>query len=219
MRARASKQRTTNPPGQTGEVRFLPVPPGDAALVNAVRAKQPGAWEVLFERYGAYVERLIVRVVGLDAEVPDLINEVFARALEGFDNLKDPLALKGWLGSIAVFTARVWIRNRGSRRKWLHFFAPHDLPDVPAAIAPPEVSQTLDRTYALLQGMAPDERIAFTLRFVDGMELQEIAATTGVSLSTIKRRLSRAESSFRRRASRDSLLSERLAESERWREK
>jgi RNA polymerase sigma-70 factor (ECF subfamily) len=205
------------PPAPPGEVRFLPLPPGDMALVAAVHARQRGAWETLFDRYGSYVERLIVRVVGLDAEVPDLINEVFARALEGFDHLKDPMALKGWLGSIAVFTARGWIRDRGSGRRWLNFLSPDDLPDVPTADVPPEVNEILQRTYALLTGMPTDERIAFTLRFVDGMELQEIAETTEVSLSTVKRRITRAERWFLKRASRDAVLSERVAESERWR--
>lgn len=200
-------------------MRFLPIAPGDAALVAALRARQRGAWEALFDRYGAYIERLVVRVIGLDSEVPDLIHEVFARALEGFDQLKDPAALKGWLGSISVFTARVWIRNRGSRRRWLNFTAPHDLPEVPANVASPEVSETLGRTYALLEGMPADERIAFSLRFIDGMGLAEIAELAGVSLSTVKRRLSRAEHSFLRRANKDALLSERVAASERWRQK
>ncbi|HEY3592218.1 MAG TPA: RNA polymerase sigma factor [Polyangiaceae bacterium] len=182
----------------------------------AILAKQPGAWDMLFDRYGTYVERLIVRVVGFDTEVPDLINEVFARALEGVDHLKDPSSLKAWLGSIAIFTSRVWIRNRGSRRRWMHLFSPHEMPDVPAAIAPPEVSQTLQRIYAVLQELGTDERIAFTLRYIEGMELHEIAENTGVSLSTVKRRLSRADNIFLKRASRDSLLSERLAESARW---
>jgi RNA polymerase sigma-70 factor (ECF subfamily) len=78
------------------------------------------------------------------------------------------------------------------------------------------VSQTLQRIYAVLQELGTDERIAFTLRYIEGMELHEIAENTGVSLSTVKRRLSRADNIFLKRASRDSLLSERLAESARW---
>lgn len=206
-------------PAAGGEVRFLPLPPGDAALVAAVRAGQRGAWAALFDRYGAYVERLIVRVVRLDSEVPDLIHEVFARALEGIDQLKEPTALKGWLGSITLFTARAWIRKRGSRRRWLNFTAPDELPEVPANSASPEVSETLERVYALLDGMPVDERIAFSLRFIDGMGLAEIAEVAGVSLSTVKRRVSRAEHSFLRRASKDALLCERVALSERWRQK
>ncbi len=96
----------------------------DALLVAALQAGRADARRLLFERYGNYVERLVVRVLGLDAEVPDLINEVFARALERIAHVADPAALKGWLGSVALFTARAFLRDRRSRRRFLGFFWP-----------------------------------------------------------------------------------------------
>jgi DNA-directed RNA polymerase specialized sigma24 family protein len=104
-----------------GVVRLMPLATSDAALVASLLTHQPGASELLFDRYGPYVERLIVRVVGLDAEVPDLIHEVFARALEGVNVLRDSTALKGWIGSVAIFTARAFLRNRRTRRHWVRF--------------------------------------------------------------------------------------------------
>jgi RNA polymerase sigma-70 factor (ECF subfamily) len=41
-----------------------------------------------------------------------------------------------------------------------------------------------------------DERVAFALRFIDGMELTAVATACNVSLATIKRRLSRAQRTF-----------------------
>jgi RNA polymerase sigma-70 factor (ECF subfamily) len=67
--------------------------------------------------------------------------------------------------------------------------------------------------------MPADERIAFALRFIDSMELQEIAEIVKVSLSTVKRRLQRAERMFLQKARQDALLSERVAESVRWRQR
>lgn len=190
--------------------------PSDALLVAALRAGRGDAQRLLFERYGDYVERLIVRVLGLDAEVPDLINEVFARAFERIDSLSAPSALKGWIGSIALFTARAFLRDRRSRRRFLGFFAPEELPEVPVTGAPAEVSLALFRTYQVLEQFPADERIAFALRFMDGMGLSEIAEMTQVSLGTVKRRLTRAEERFVSAAGRDPLLRERMANSERW---
>jgi len=65
--------------------------------------------------------------------------------------------------------------------------------------------------------LPPDERLAFILRFVDGMKLREVAKICGVSLSTIKRTLSRAERRFLAVTRRDPLLHERLRASSRWR--
>ena len=182
----------------------------------ALRAGRADAQRLLFERYGDYVERLIVRVLGLDAEVPDLINEVFARAFERIDHLADPAALKGWIGSIALFTARAFLRDRRSRRRFLGFFAPEELPEVPVTGAPAEVSLALFRTYQVLEQFPADERIAFALRFMDGMGLSEIAEMTQVSVGTVKRRLTRAQERFVSAAGRDPLLRERMANSERW---
>jgi RNA polymerase sigma-70 factor (ECF subfamily) len=195
-----------------GVVRLLPVAYSDAVLVVSLQAGEAGASELLFDRYGAYVELLIVRVVGLDPEVPDLIQEVFARALEGIRGLRESAALKGWIGSIALFTARAFLRNRRTRRRWLSFLAPHDLPETAATIASPEVSETLRRTYAVLDALPADERIAFALRFVEGMELAHIAEMADVSLSTIKRRLVRAQELFWDAAGKDPLLREHIAD-------
>jgi RNA polymerase sigma-70 factor (ECF subfamily) len=154
------------------------------------------------------VERLVVRAMGLDPEVPDLINEVFARALEGVRGLRQSSALKGWIGSVALFTARRFLRSRRTRRRWVSAFSLDEVPETAATVASPEVSQTLVRTYAVLDALPADERIAFALRFVDGMELHEVAQVTRVSLATVKRRLVRAQQIFWDRARQDPILRE-----------
>ena len=54
-----------------------------------------------------------------------------------------------------------------------------------------------------------DDRLhgTFALRHVDGMELTAVAAACGVSLATIKRRLSRAQKTFVRLAAENDALS------------
>lgn len=197
-------------------MRPFPGPVSDALLVAAMRARRPHAADHLFERYGEYVERLIVRVIGLDPEIPDLINEVFARAIERIDHLDDPSSLKAWLGSIACFTARSVLRNRRSRRRFLSFFAPEELPEVPVDDASVECSDALKRTYQTLDRLPVDERIPFALRFVEGMSLGEVASVTGVSVGTVKRRLKAGRKRFVRIAQRDPVLRELIKDSQLW---
>lgn len=196
-------------------VRLFPSAMTDSALVEALKAHKEGATELLFERYGPYVERLIVRAVGMDPEVPDLIHEVFARAFAGVRGLRESSALKGWIGSVALFTARGFLRKRRIRRRWLSVFSSEDTPEAEAVVAPPEVHQSLVRTYAILDELPADDRIAFALRIIDGMELTEVARITGVSLATAKRRIARAHGLFWKAARRDPVLREHApAESE-----
>jgi RNA polymerase sigma-70 factor (ECF subfamily) len=68
----------------------------------------------------------------------------------------------------------------------------------------------MQAVYRVLGGLDTDPRIAFALRFVAGMEPTEVAASCGVSLATIKRRLSRAQSNFASAARREPALAEWL---------
>jgi RNA polymerase sigma-70 factor (ECF subfamily) len=61
-----------------------------------------------------------------------------------------------------------------------------------------------------------DARIAFTLRFVEGMELAEIARACGVSLATIKRRIKSAEAEFAERGQANEMLADWFEEGTRW---
>lgn len=181
------------------------------ALLDALRVNDSDAAAALFDRYGEHVERVLARVLGVDSELQDLLHEVFIRALVGIADVRDPALLKSWITSIAVFTARECIRRR-SRRRWLKF-----LPwsEVPEQVAPPfdfAGSEVLRATYALLDRLPADERIAFTLRFIDGMELTETASACRVSLATIKRRLSRAEARLRAAAQEHPAVAEWLEE-------
>jgi RNA polymerase sigma-70 factor, ECF subfamily len=177
-----------------------PRPSGDAGrdddvrLVRALHEHEPWAAAVLADRYLDHVRRVLVRVMGGgERELDDLVQEVFTRALDGAHRLSFAGALSSWLTSIAVFTGREAIRRR-SRWRWLWFTATP--PDRPAPQASAEVSEAARAVYALLERLPVDERIAFALRSVDGMDLREIAAACKVSVPTVRRRLARADRRF-----------------------
>ena len=177
----------------------------DAVLVSLLRSRAPGASGLLVERYGRYIRRLVFRTLGPDPEVPDLVNEVFAEALESIDTLREPEALRGWIGSVALTTARAFLRNRSRRRHWVRLSSPDLLPERATATVPPEVYHVLHRTHDLLDRLPVEERSVLSLRLIDE-NLAEIARITGVSLSTVKRRLNRASQRFRTIARSDPLL-------------
>lgn len=171
----------------------------------ALRSGDVVARRELFERYSPHVQRVLARVLGVDQELGDLLHDVFLEAYSSVDRLSEPRAIKSWLTSIAVFTARTCIRRR-RRRSWLRFVGWEDLPEPSAPSASGEAALALKRVYAVLDTMPEDDRIAFALRFIEGLELTEVAEACDVSLATIKRRLSRAEQLFRTRAGREPAL-------------
>lgn len=187
----------------------------DAALMQALRAGHPGAAAAFYDQHAAHVHRTLRAVLGADEEIPDLLQEVFIRALDRIGKLRDFERVRSWLTTIAVFVARGHIRLR-ARRNLLRVFSPErtrpshlDQPSSEARVALREV-------YAVLDGLALNERMAFVLRIIDGMTLSDAAAACDTSLATFKRRLARAERHFVAAARGRPTLAHWLEEGSRW---
>jgi len=168
---------------------------------------------MLFDRHAPKIERLLWSLLGPEPEAEDLLHEVFLRALEGIHDLEEPARLKSWLTGIAVHTGREWIRRR-VRRRWLRFV--DEVPERPAIAASPEINEATRCTFEVLHGMSPDDRVVFSLRFIEGMELADVAVACDVSLSTAKRRIKDAEKHFVSRARRVPALVPWIEEGGRW---
>lgn len=201
-----------------GVVRPLTFVGDDAALLEGLRSGHPGAPAALYDRYADYVHAMLLRIMGCDPELGDLLQEVFLQALRSADSVRDAGRLKPWLGSVAVHVARGTIRKR-SRKRWLSFRQPESLPAREAPVADEETREVLRLTFDVLGRMPADERIAFSLRFVEQMELTEVAEACNVSLATAKRRIAKAERRFLALAKLRQPLAEWLEHSSRWRDR
>jgi RNA polymerase sigma-70 factor (ECF subfamily) len=185
-------------------------------LVRALRAGEPWAERALLRSEAAHVERLLMRILGYRAELDDLVQEVFIRAFARIGTLREPESLRPWLGSIAAFVAREAIRRK-RRRRWLVFLPAEECVELPTNSASFEARTALRVFYQVVDAFPADERIAFTLRFVEGMELTEVAEVCQVSLATIKRRLKRASDDFYVRGRARAELVDWFEEGSRWR--
>ena len=167
----------------------------DSSLVEALRAGHPGAAAALYDRHAASVRSTLRSILGPDDDIPDLLQEVFIRALDRIGRLRDVERLGGWLSTMAVFVARAQIRLR-SRRRWLGLFSPERTRPRQHEQPSSDARRALREVYAILDQMPVDQRMAFVLRHVHGATLLEAAAACETSLATIKRRLARAERRF-----------------------
>jgi len=201
---------------QPGGVRKRAASADPSELVHALRAGEPWAERAFLEQETAHVERVLTRILGWHSELDDLTQEVFARAFERIEELREPEALRGWLRAIAVFVAREAIRKK-RRRRWLVFLSPEETPDLAITTVSPEARAALRAFYEVVSGMDADMRIAFTLRCVGGLELAEIAEACDVSLATIKRRIARAADDFYARGRARPELLDWFEEGTRWR--
>ena len=183
----------------------LRLPESDAALVAAARAGRADGREELVRRCTPDVERILYRVLGPDSEIEDVVHDVFMAAFTSLDQLREPEALRSWLVGIAIRKARKLIARR-KRWSFIRSVAPSDLPDRAMHAGSADHSEALRATYRVLSELPVDDRIAFALRQVDGMELTAVADAMDVSLATIKRRLLRARERFVRLARKHEVL-------------
>jgi RNA polymerase sigma-70 factor, ECF subfamily len=169
----------------------------EADFVDALRGARADAQAELFRRHHVRVSEVLERVLGPDDDLPDLVQEVFVRAIAGAPRFRGTSeALEAWLVKIAIHTARGLIRRR---RVWRRFFS---MAETPPDVASPgsathEQIEAVRRTYAIFDKLPTAERVALTLEMIDEMPLLQIAESCGVSRSTIKRTLNRARQRFR----------------------
>lgn len=168
--------------------------PSDAALVVAARAQERWAQEALFRRHAPLVNGLAYRLLGRDADLDDLVQDCFAEAWRSLGRLQEPAAFSSWLGSIVVRTAHKLLRRRRLLgRLGLRDAGAIDLDTLVSPQAPADVRTELRTLYRLVETFPAATRVAFLLRRVEGRALDEIATLTGVSLSTVKRRIADGE--------------------------
>jgi RNA polymerase sigma-70 factor, ECF subfamily len=223
LRRMSSAQKHPEPPlpdalpqGKSATIVRLPqTTRSDAELVAAMRRGEAWAAAALLDRHGPLVERLIRRIMGHDSDLPDLVQDAFATILSSIDQVRDENAVKAWMSSIAVHTAHRAIRRRQLSR-WIFFWQHDDAVDAPTRDADHGARECVRHVYAALEQLPAEERIVFALRFIEEMQLEDIAATRGVSLATIKRRITRAEQRFVAIAQRDPVLRPWLEEGRRW---
>ena len=170
----------------------------DAMLVFALRGQDLSAAGRLYDRYASNVRGMVHRMLGPDAELDDVVQDVFVAAITSIGNLREPTLLKSWLLGIAVGKVRDHLRTRW-RRRWLSFLPTEELPEraVPGSESQVDVVQEV---CSILDRLPPEERIALLLHRLEGLSLEEAAKTCNMSVSTFKRRVARAEAKFILRA-------------------
>lgn len=199
----ASGPRSRTEP--TGAVR--PAPPADArsraqlaalsdAQLVALGCKgETLALEMLYRRHAAFAIHLAARIEGSSRDVEDVAHDAFLRAFERLNDLSDRSAFRSWLGSIVVHA----VRSRMRRARLMSVLGlgkssePVDLDALASPDASPHVRAQIAQIYALLRTLPTDERIAWTLRCVEGHDLETVARLTRCSLATVKRRITRAQ--------------------------
>jgi RNA polymerase sigma-70 factor (ECF subfamily) len=174
-------------------------------LISGVLAGDRIAAAQFHDRYGERVNRWVWRLLGADRDHEDVVQQVFIGILSSIGKIKNAAALDSWVDSVTIRTVRKEIRKRTIKRTL--FIAASSVEMDNARDRKSAFKQAhIQSFYKVLQKMPADDRIIFVLRHLEGQSLEEIALFGNYSLSTAKRRLKRAKSTFSKRAAKDFVL-------------
>jgi RNA polymerase sigma-70 factor, ECF subfamily len=153
-------------------------------------------FDAVFRRFAPYVATVARRLLGDEAEVEDVVQDVFVEAHHGLSRVRDAGAVRGWLGRICV---RRCVRRIRRQKLWrmLSLESSPDYAEIATPGASPEQAALVANVYRLLEDVGALERVIWILKFVEGESLDEVAMLCACSKSTVQRKLRTAEACLR----------------------
>jgi len=185
----------------------LPTPPpgdSDALLVQRAVAGDQRAFELLVIKYQRRLQRLIGRMVRDTDLVEDIAQETFIRAYRALPQFRGDAQFYTWLYRIAVNTAKKFLqeRKRSPTMSDSAYASNSDNDETFRAVAEPTTNETPESVLAAkeiadavnsgLAALPDDLRQALTLREIEGLTYEEIAAVMDCPMGTVRSRIFRA---------------------------
>lgn len=181
---------------------------GDEAVLRAVQAGEPRAFDRFVERFGNRIYAFGIRMCGHREDAEDVFQDTLLTVFRKIETLREPGALTTWLYRI-VANACLTRRRRSKFAPKTELSLEELLPvsGVEAGPVLPEGDGPEDSTYrnelsAALEKAArdlpPDYRVIWLMRDVEGLSTEETAEALGLGISNVKMRLHRARLALRR---------------------
>lgn len=172
----------------------------DQELVVRVQQGDKKAFDLLVLKYQLRVAKLVSRFLRNQSDVPDVVQEAFIKAYRALPNFRGESAFYTWLYRIAINTAKNHLVAQ-SRKSPVNSIDVQDAEDYGVSewlneYASPEreaLAGELETTIHQAMGELPtDLREAITLREIEGLSYEDIAAVMDCPIGTVRSRIFRA---------------------------
>ncbi len=173
----------------------------DQQLVERAQRGEKHAFELLVAKYQRRLGRLISRFVRNAAEAEDVTQDAFIKAYRALPAFRGDSAFYTWLYRIGINTAKNHLVAQGRRAPTSTPFDSEEAEDFEDAallheVATPEnelmSKQVVEVVNSSLQELPDDLRTALTLREIEGLSYEEIAAVMDCPIGTVRSRIFRA---------------------------
>jgi len=159
----------------------------DRELIQAVFAGEKAAYEKLYDRYAPLVRAICYDTTRNLSDAQDLAQDVFMRAYEKLDYLREPERFGKWLVGIARFRCLEWRRRRSQGRD-KHV----ELDCAEAVVADATDNGQIELLREMITALPEKERLALHTFYLQERSAENARRIMGLSRSGFYRVLERA---------------------------
>ncbi|MHC4745014.1 MAG: RNA polymerase sigma factor [Planctomycetota bacterium] len=174
------------------------IKPSDDKLVRAVLAGRKDVYAELYDRYAVLIRAICYDSTRNLAEAQDLAQDVFLRAYEKLEQLRNPERFGKWLVTIARLRGREWRRQKLRNEKRLARVgaAQSEVDD------PPDEGR-IEQLREKMTQLPERERLALHAFYLQGKSADNACSVMGLSRSGFYRVLDRARKRLQRQLARE----------------
>lgn len=164
----------------------------DEELVKELAGSREAVLGIIYERYEKLVYFKVYSMVGKKQVAEDLTHDIFMKIFTNLGRFEGKSSFSLWLHSISVNSCISFLR---SNKK--NIFG--DLEESAIENLADDVDQRrmlrdikLGQMMKIMQVLEPGDRLILTLKYIDGLAINEIQKMLDIGLSAVKMRLKRA---------------------------
>ncbi|GLR14464.1 hypothetical protein GCM10007907_32540 [Chitinimonas prasina] len=173
----------------------------DHELVLRVQRGDKKAFELLVNKYHRKIGRLLSRMIRDQAEIEDVTQEAFIKAYRALPAFRGESAFYTWLYRIAINTAKNYLASLGRRPVLSTEYEDEDGDTLDTASQLPDMNtpetemmnrQIVATVNQAVEALPEELRTAITLREMEGLSYEDIAAVMNCPIGTVRSRIFRA---------------------------
>ena len=177
----------------------------ESMIILLAKEGHPEALRSLYDLHFESIYRTAYRYTRSSQDAEDVLQETFVKAIKNIKNFdfERNTSFAAWMGRICVNSALDYLRKRRTRKAWETVSLTASVQDPPSAGRSPEETTLLQQMAGhidqALRFLPPRQKLAFQMKYIEDLKVDEIARELCCSPNSIKKYLARALAALRRR--------------------
>ena len=162
----------------------------ETELIEKARSGDTESFSALVELHQERAIHAANALVGNLEDARDLAQEAFVKAYENLDRFESKSRFYTWLYRILANTCKDFLRKKKLRRTFSFWFGNEDIPDRSRNAAEDLENRELGFTVQNALATLPfRQKLVFTLRYMEGLTLDDIASSLDITVGAVKANL------------------------------